>query len=122
MAITLNSYSVQGNKLTTVAVSALPSTSAGAKEKCTRLFYKSKDTYTTSYNTTDHSNITVSLALKCPLTCSGILPEVLGEHVPVLDGIFGDGAVVVCSTAPLQRYTLVTFVYHSNSTWGTGGT
>lgn len=37
VAITLNSYSVQGNKSTTVAVSAFPSTSAGAKEKCTNL-------------------------------------------------------------------------------------
>lgn len=35
VAITLNSYSVQGNKSTTVAVSSFPSTSAGATEKCT---------------------------------------------------------------------------------------
>lgn len=31
--MTLNSYSVQGNKLTTVAISAFPSTSAGARQK-----------------------------------------------------------------------------------------
>lgn len=33
VAITLNSYSVQGNKFTTVAVSVFPSTSTGARKK-----------------------------------------------------------------------------------------
>lgn len=35
VAITLNSYSVQGSKSTTVAFSLSPSTSAGAAKKCT---------------------------------------------------------------------------------------
>lgn len=39
VAMTLNSYSVQGNKPTTVAVSVFPSTSAGAVEKCTFQHY-----------------------------------------------------------------------------------
>lgn len=56
------------------------------------------------------------------LTCGGILPDILHEGVPVLDSIFGDGAVVVCSTAPLQRYTLVGFVYQSHPTRGAGRT
>lgn len=52
VAITLNSYSVQGNKSTTVAVSAFPSTSAGAKEMCTNVILQCQSvaaSYNTSY-------------------------------------------------------------------------
>lgn len=43
VAITLNSYSVQGNKSTTVAVSAFPSTSTGAIERYTLFILQCKN-------------------------------------------------------------------------------
>lgn len=46
-------------------------------------------------------------------TRGGVLPGVLGKGVSVLDGIFGDGTVVVCAAAPLQRDALLRFVHHS---------
>lgn len=55
-------------------------------------------------------------------TRRGLLPLVPGEGVSVLDGVFGDGTVVVCSAAPLQRDFLLGLVHHSHPTWGTGGT
>lgn len=55
-------------------------------------------------------------------TRRGVLPRVLGKGVSVLDGIFGDGTVVVCSAAPLQRDALLGFVHHSHPTWGAGRT
>lgn len=55
-------------------------------------------------------------------TRRGLLPLVPGEGVSVLDGIFGDGTVVVCSAAPLQRDVLLGFVHHPHSTWGAGRT
>lgn len=55
-------------------------------------------------------------------TRGGVLPHVLGGGVSVLDGIFGDGAVVVCSATPLQRDALLGFARHSHSPWGAGRT
>lgn len=55
-------------------------------------------------------------------TRRGILPHVPGKGVSVLDGIFGDGTVVVCSAAPLQHDALLSFVHHSHPTWGAGRT
>lgn len=52
VAVTLNSYSVQGNKSTTVAVSVLPSTSAGARRKCSFHFVQAIARYVkTLYST-----------------------------------------------------------------------
>ena len=44
-AITLNSYSAQGNKSTTVAVSAFPSISAGARRKCADFIFRATAHY-----------------------------------------------------------------------------
>lgn len=55
-------------------------------------------------------------------TRRGTLPHVLGKGVSVLDGIFGDGTVVVCSTAPLQRDALLSFAHHAHPTRGAGRT
>lgn len=55
-------------------------------------------------------------------TRRGLLPLVPGVGVSVLDAVFGDGTVVVCSAAPLQRDLLLGFVHHSHPTWGAGRT